>query len=212
MGLTVVFQWQWFGIGDSYVGVNSSTDGRNCYVSMGSVGEQSTTTLLRQYIAHFAVILLYRGLRNVVFASCRYSSAQRRNFANKTGEWSGGAKSTVGVRNFNLESSEGGKRGKTGLNQFFYMHTPLFPILIHFFFYFGRFKPSRKPLFFCRKNVGRGYLPPCPPHKIYVYGWTYRHLCFQYVYILIYLFYELSALEVLVIWDKNLLKPNFLIF
>jgi hypothetical protein len=140
---------------------------------MGSVGEQSATTLLRKYIAHFAFTFLYRGLRNVVFASCRYSSAQTRNFANKIGEWSGGANSTVCVKNFNLESSEGGKRGKTGLNQFFYMHTPLSPILIHFLF--GRFKPSRKPLFFCRKNVGGGYLPSSP-HKIYVYAWTY--LCF----------------------------------
>jgi len=64
------------------------------------------------------------------FSSLRYYSAHRRNLANKICEKSGGTKSTIGVRNFNLGRSEGGKRGKFDLDQFFYIPTPLSTTLV----------------------------------------------------------------------------------
>jgi hypothetical protein len=47
---------------------------------------------------------------------------------------------------------------------------------------------------------------------IYVYAWAYRHMCFQYVYILICLLYEVSALEIVITWDYNLIEPKILCF
>ena len=37
-------------------------------------------------------------------------------------------------------------------------------------------------------------------------------MCFQHVYILICLLYEVSALEIIVTWDKILIEPNILSF
>jgi hypothetical protein len=53
--------------------------------------------------------------------------------ANKICEGVGGAKSTIGVKNFNFGRNECGKRGEIGVNQsFIYLH-PFSPFSSNFF-------------------------------------------------------------------------------
>jgi hypothetical protein len=99
----------------------------------------------------------------VVFSSCRYSSDQNSNLANKIGEWGGGAKSTVRVRDFNLERCEGGERGKIGLNQFFIYIHPFLPLSSKLF-YFAVSISTEKPYSCVEKCCGEDiYHLPTPP-------------------------------------------------
>ena len=93
------------------------------------------------------------------------------------------------------------------------------------FIYLRRFPPFSSIFLFCRlqptsqektysyveKLLGED-THPCPPPTFYIYAWAYRHMCFQHVYILICLLYEVSALEIIVTWDKILIEPNILSF
>jgi len=160
-----VFHCQRYNIGDSYVEVNSSTDGRNRNVSIGTVVKRRRYSVTLYVYCLFCCHLPLSWITVVVCSSLRYSSVHRRNLANKIFEWGGGTKSIIGVRNFHLGRSERGKRPKIGLNQsFIYIHTPLSPILIQIIL-FCRLQPSsKKNLFLCIKNVGGGFtlLPSLP--------------------------------------------------
>ena len=125
----VAFHWQRFNNGDSYIEVNSSRDGRNCNVSIGTVVKRILYSVTLYLYFLFCCHLPLSWITVVVCSSLRYSSVHRRNLASKICEWGGEAKSTIGVRNFSLGRSDGGKRLKIGLNQsFIYIHTLLFDV------------------------------------------------------------------------------------
>lgn len=81
---------------------------------------------------------------------------------------------------------------KIGLNQFFIYIHPFPPLSSNFF---SRFQPSRQknPILMLKKCWGVDIYPLSPPH--------YLHL-----------FYEISTLEIVVIFDINLIEPKILIF
>jgi len=215
----VAFHLQWFYIGDSYAEVGSSTDGRNCNVSVGNVVKRRRYSPTLYVYCLFCCYLPLTWITVVVCSSLRYSSVHRRNLANKICEWGRRTKSNIGVRNFHLGRSEHGKRLKFSLNQsFIYVHTYIhpFPQFSSNFYYFAVCNLVVKKIYsYVEKMLGED-LPSCPPpsHTIYVYVWAYRHMCFQcvYVYILICLLYEISALEIVVTWDNNLIEPNIFSF
>ena len=73
----------------------------------------------------------------------------------------GGAKSTMGIRDFNIRNSHIRKRGKTGLNQSL-IYMPPFPPLSANYFYFPLFNSVAKKLFLGVKNIGGSHLPHPP--------------------------------------------------